>query len=318
MRSKLVNQFNELIDFIRVLYLNNSTDPLFNQNGRLLAPVQSIQVNDNQLQELFDKSIERIDEFKEKIKQQYLVFSKFNQLSMNIRKYNKFYQLVWLKDIKLVLKQTVDIALESNQTNFLTKFNKYIEFYINLNYDESENYPKIDLTKLKYESTNEPTKFELMIEQWRKELKKLNQKTLDLMNQYQVHVNGRVLLSMSADTLINRIMNFRTRKQDEQNELTELDYNLFNNLINQTEIKINNLTEETIKYDTYSTRLQTEFNDLIEDQLKLGEQIYSNFIGIMNLDENCCQRLKTNDQTCYKQIIHKLPTDAAYLRSLKI
>lgn len=332
-RSKLINQFNELMDCIRVVYQNQSPNfRYFNgSNDVIFEAVQPI--DGGELQLLFDSEIARIHQLTEQIKRQFLVFHKFSQFSMNVQKFAKFYDLVWLEDLRSILKQVANADCLDTQVKGkdkeLKELDEYIESCRNLCHGDSQLNP----TKLQLQpATDEPTEFDRKTAEWRKQLKKLNRETGEMMSLFRLLTNSHLICYLRSQNLINNILNFEKSAaadnktvgnliEDQPNmptKLNESHYRLLKRLTNQTEEAVGKLVEETRKfeYDLFRDSLD-KFNSLIEEELSFSEQIYLVLNERMHLDKACCERLK-KDAVCYKQLVSKLPTDAAFLRSLKI
>ena len=331
-RTKLNDQFDELVDCVREVYQKhslsfrycneqNDDDP---NDHRIPASAQSI--DDGESQPLFDDEIARISELVARVKRHVSVFSRFGQFSMNVRKYREFYDQFLLKDLGSILKQVVvavDTQSESERSNDLSA---YIERYLNLNLSHypGVGHPKLNLAKLKYESTDEPTEFDRKQTEWRKSLKKLNKETNEMMSLFRLLNNGRLVCFMKAQNVINIVRNFKEDRSSgdleaEPNKPTKLetDHRSLKKLIDLTDAAICKLVEETTKFENFFSDSLAKFDSLMEEGLILSEQIYSGLIERLHPDEDCGESPK-NDGVSYRQLVAKLPIDSDYLRSLKM
>ena len=120
-RSKLINQFNELINWVRVYQNSSPNFQCFNiPNDLIFFGEQS-----NEMQALFDDEIARVAELSDRVKQQTSVLSRFSQFSMSVRRYGQFYHLVLFNDLRSILMQTTDAALQAEAKRNEKKLNEF-------------------------------------------------------------------------------------------------------------------------------------------------------------------------------------------------
>lgn len=359
-RPKVINQFRDLIDSILVVYQNDSSPKLRHFNAEddetsvRLPTVQPIKVNDSNLQRLFDGEIARIRVLTERIRQQSSMFSRFDQFLMNVRSYSQYYDLVLFPDLLSIVKQaTCDAILGDGlhlKENELNEFKAYVERYAKLDYHQSNSHPKMDLAKLRFNSTDDATtdetEFERQTTEWRKQLKHLNRETGDCMDLVRLLTSRYLIGFMKAQKVISSILNFK--KDSEVNGPNSVDIKssksgefdgmaclILKLLVDQTDAAVCKLLKEAKKFDDLFTDTLTKFNRLIEEALELSEKIHRVLIERMNLEDRlspdlsnlkaglpCGERqssgLKDNDSVRYKRLVSKLPTDVAFLSSLKM
>ena len=110
-RSIPFNEFSDLIHSIRAVYQSGSEGDFQHEtnNQRDL-----IKLHNGDLEPLSGKVINNLSD---RVKQQYSMFCRYNQLSINIRNYHKFYNSVLFGDLKRILKEIPYLSIVDEEVS---------------------------------------------------------------------------------------------------------------------------------------------------------------------------------------------------------